>query len=82
MKTIQTKFLGETNTLGVRIKATTSEGKSVVVSYAQELSGEAAHFEAVKELCKKLNWKGEFVAGSTKKGYVFVLKNNKDFKIL
>ena len=79
MQTIQTKFLGATNTRGARIKATTSEGKSAFVDYSHELSGEAVHFEAVKKLCKKLNWKGDFIAGATKSGYVFVFTNSTKF---
>ena len=63
MITIHTKYLGPTNNRGSRIKAYTCDGMGLkgftaTISYPHELSGEACHFEAVKELVKKneLGW--------------------------
>lgn len=74
MIAIQTKYVGPTNTRGSKIKAFTSNGHSVSVSYHHELSHELCHFEAVKALVKKydLNWNiNNMRYGGTKDGYVF-----------
>ena len=72
MQTITTKFIGATNYRGERIKATSESGISATVDY--DYSGRAidCHWEAVKALCEKLDWEGNFIAGNTKNGYVWV----------
>jgi len=73
MIAITTKHLAPTNTRGARIKAT-AKGWSATISYRYELSDEALHFEAVKELVIKhsLDWDiSKMVYGGTNSGYVF-----------
>ena len=73
MQAIETKYLPATNTRGSRIKATSASGLSVTVPYPHELSGMECHWEAARALVAKLGWgAGEYVAGGTKGGYVFV----------
>lgn len=79
MQSIQTKYLPAANKLGARIKATSTSGISAVVPVDYSLFSETLHFEAVKKLCKKLGWRGEFVAGATKDGFSFVFKNSATF---
>lgn len=74
MIAIQTKYIGPTNTRGSRIKAWTSSGFSVTISYPHELSHELCHFEAVKSLVEKhkLDWDlADMRFGGTERGYVF-----------
>lgn len=79
MQSIQTKYLSATNKLSARIKATCTSGISAIVHVDYALSHETLHFEAVKKLCKKLGWRGEFVAGATKSGFSFVFENSATF---
>ena len=73
MQSITTKFLGPTNARGSRIKATTTSGKSVTLSWAYELNGGANHDLAAKTLAEKLGWKGKWYSASVKDGgYVYV----------
>jgi hypothetical protein len=71
MQTITTKYLGATNTLGARIKATTSSGISKTISYPYELSGSECHIKALRELNKQLDWSGDMTYSSTDTGYIF-----------
>jgi hypothetical protein len=74
MIAIETKYLAPTNTRGSRIKAFTSSGHSFSIPYPHELSGEKAHFAAVKAMvaAKGLDWYlGNMRYGGTKHGYVF-----------
>lgn len=76
MIAIHTKYLPCTNTRGSRIKAYTAAGLSATISYPHELSGEAVHFAAVKELVRKhkLEWNLEGMRhgdSADGKGYVF-----------
>ncbi|MCK5919902.1 MAG: hypothetical protein KAG66_03115 [Methylococcales bacterium] len=77
MQTIVTKFLGPTNTLGARIKATSSGGISATIPFPYELSGVPRDALAVQALNKKLKWQGEMVVGGLKDGgYIFVFAND------
>jgi hypothetical protein len=71
MQTITTKYLGPTNTLGSRIKAS-GGGKSVTVPYDYGLGDTALHASAVTELNKKLKWYGTLTGGYTSDGMVWV----------
>ena len=53
MIAIHTKYLPVTNNRGSRIKAYSSDGRSVTIPYPHELSSEIAHFEAVKLFVSK-----------------------------
>jgi hypothetical protein len=73
MQCIVTKYLGPTNTRGARIKATASGGRySVTIGYPHELSGEAAHWEAARQLISKFGWAWTYHGGELQTGYVFV----------
>ncbi len=72
MKAIITKYLGATNTLGARIKASDEDGNTTTINYPHELSGEAVHRKAADALCEKMGWGGDMVCGSLRNGYVFV----------
>jgi hypothetical protein len=71
MKTITTKYMSATNTLGSRIKAT-GGGQSVTVPYDYAMSDSELHAYAVTQLNKKLEWSGEMVGGSMPNGMVWV----------
>ncbi len=71
MQTITTKYLSATNTLGARIKATTSSGISKTISYPYDLSGSECHIKAVRALNEQLKWSGDLTYSSTNTGYVF-----------
>ena len=70
-QSIFTKELKETNTLPVRVKATTSCGLSL--TYRQgSLDLFDAHTRAARALADTLNWRERMIPGATKEGYVFV----------
>ena len=73
MKAITVKFLAATGAKGARLKAGDSDGNMTIIGYPHEVkSGEDAHFEAVKALCKKMKWDGEIVCGWPGNGSVWV----------
>jgi len=71
MKAIITKYHGPTDYKGARITASDEDNNRITISYPHELSGEACHRAAADALCKKMNWQGNLVGGSLKRGYVF-----------
>jgi hypothetical protein len=74
MIAIQTKFMPVTNSRGSRIKAWTSTGFAVTISYPHEESYELSHFKAVEALVAKyqLDWDLSGMRwGGTETGYVF-----------
>lgn len=76
MQTINTKYIGPTNTKGSRIKATHSgKSLSVTLSYDYGLNADENHLQAAKVLRDKLGWKNQFYGGSNQSGdgYVFVI---------
>jgi hypothetical protein len=87
MLAIHTKYIGQTNTRGSRIKAYTVgfgdiKGLQVTIPYPHEYSFEVCHFQAVKALAEKhkLDWNladmcfGDSADG---KGYSFCFDNSK-----
>lgn len=73
MQTIITKYLCPTNQKGSRIKATSSAGLTITMSWRSDLDSEENHTLAAKALCKKLGWENELVSGDLKSGCVFVM---------
>jgi len=71
-QSITTKYLGPTNTRGSRCKATTSSGVSLIVDWDDALNSDENHLAAAKALAVKLRWRGQWVAGCTSTGCVFV----------
>lgn len=72
---IMTKYLGPTNTMGARVRATAGAG-SVTVAWDHGLSVEKNHDRAAKALAKKFGWTGRLEGGGLPSGdgnvYVFV----------
>lgn len=86
MIAIHTKFIPPSNTRGARIKAYTCNGMGLkgftaTIPFPYELSGEVAHFEAVKALVAKhkLDWNlagMRFGDSADGKGYSFCFNNS------
>jgi hypothetical protein len=83
MRTLFTKYIGQTNHKPSRIKAYDEEGHSVTMSKdrAEDISGEGkmvagedTHRVVVKALCEKMGWQYHgLTAGHLKNGgFVFV----------
>lgn len=77
MQTIETRYIGATNTKGSRIKATHSGGvKSVTIGFYSVDGGELeVHAAAAKALMDKLNWHGTMFGGGTERGMVWVFQD-------
>lgn len=80
MQTIETRFIGPTNSRGSRYKATCEAG-SLTLAADYRLCPEDNHRRVARALIEKLGWKhdtergdtyGDWYMGSTKTGYVFV----------
>jgi hypothetical protein len=72
MQSIETKYIGQTNTRPAKIKAQASGGASITLSLSDDLTNEQNHDRAAIALCKKMNWQGPLMGGETKTGKVFV----------
>lgn len=81
MQTITTKYLGPTNTLPSRIKATNACGRSVTIPFGYDDRTIDEHIKAVKALCAVLNWKGRFIIGGTADGYCAVFAEDESFEV-
>lgn len=82
MQAIHTKYIPASNVRGSRIKATSDNGHSVIVSRNDALNGHLVHFEAVKALVTKhkLDWNIDnmcYGGSSDGKGYTFVFADSK-----
>lgn len=53
MRAIHTKFLGPTDTRGARVKAYSSDGRSVTVSFDSGLGEVERHFAAARAFAEK-----------------------------
>jgi len=77
MQYIQTKYLPATDNKGERVKAKASAAsESVTIAYDYSLDVEQAHAKAAMLLANKLDWRGEYAAGSNDTGYVFAFIGN------
>jgi hypothetical protein len=82
MLAIHTKYIPASNVKGSRIRATSDNGQSAIVSYNDALNGHLVHFEAVKALVikHKLTWDISnmcYGGSSDGKGYTFVFCDSK-----
>jgi len=82
MQAIHTKYIPASNVKGSRIRATSDNGHSAIVSYNDALNGHLVHFEAVKALVikHKLTWNISnmcYGGSSDGKGYTFVFCDSK-----
>lgn len=75
MKAIITQYHGPGNVRGARISAFDGDNR-IYIPYPHELAGgqEAAHRAAAQALCDKLGWKGTFITGGLKNGFVHVFE--------
>lgn len=80
MIAITTKYHGPTNTRGSRISAT-ANGHRVTIPYDYSLNTEALHAAAAVALCRKMQWRGELIAGGTASGYVFTFGDGNRYPI-
>lgn len=80
MQTINVKYLNATDTLGARVKATTSGGHTLTAArdYALDFDQQAA--KVARELKHKMEWFSPMVGGHTKDGMTFVFVKS-DFVI-
>ena len=72
MKAIMTKYIGPTDRRGSRIKATDSDGNSIMLPYDSALDTEGNHNAAAKALRDKMGWKGRLIGGWTSGGMAYV----------
>jgi hypothetical protein len=75
MDTIETRFIGATNTKGSRVKATTlgNNVQSITLSYDHALNAWDNHRAAAEALIDKLGWwDTSFYGGSTAHGSMWV----------
>ena len=72
MQAIQTRYLGQTNSRGARIKAWAAAG-SITIDYPHELNGQACHRVAAEALAAKFKWDCELLGGQLENGdYAFI----------
>lgn len=64
---IVTKYLGPTNFLGARVKASAQAG-SITVDWKDELDANENHERAAQYLKNKLSWNGKLVGGGMPDG--------------
>lgn len=63
MQTITTKYMGPTNHRGSRVKARSTMGAYVVLSWDYALGTDANHDRAACELASQLGWLGRWCGG-------------------
>jgi hypothetical protein len=82
-QSISTKYLGATNTRGSRVKAKSSSGLSVTLSWDDALNTDDNHQAAALALASKLNWLGRWVAGGDRdgRGNVYVNDDGDGFSL-
>ena len=81
LQSIETHYVGPTNTRGARIIAASASGIRSSIPYPHELSGVEGHLQAALKLCAKLSWTGTLVGAGTKRGYVFSFLNGGEFAV-
>lgn len=73
-KTIQTRYLGPTNSRGARVKAFDLFGNKTIVPWDYELDIVSCHFNAAAALAAKMGWEySRMEVGYIKDGCVFLL---------
>jgi hypothetical protein len=72
-QSIQTRYIGPTNTRGSRVSATSASGHRIILEWDDALNTDDNHKAAAAALAHKLDWTGRWHAGATSNGCVFVL---------
>ena len=82
-QSISTRYLGATNTRGSRVRAKSSSGLSLTVSWDDALGTDDNHLAAAQALAVKLGWPGRWVAGGAEdvKGNVYVNDDGDGFTV-
>lgn len=85
MQAIMTKYLGPTNVLGARIKAS-CQAKTITLPWDHSLNPTDNHTAAAKALATKMGWNyGTWVGGSLPDGkhdcFVCVDRNDQSFTV-
>lgn len=78
-QSIITYFIAPTNYRGSRIKAKAAGGSSVTLEWDHAMNPAGNHRAAAKALADKLEWSGEFVAGSMGDGSTVFVDCSGDF---
>ena len=71
-QSIETHWVGPTNTRGSRVVATTPHGTRLVHHWDYSLGFEGNHYAAAEALRAKLDWPAIKAGGSTKRGFAWV----------
>jgi hypothetical protein len=79
-QSISTRYISPTNTRGSRVKARSSSGLSITLSWDDTLDSPANHTSAARALAAKLSWCGTWVGGASPddRGYVYVNDDGDD----
>lgn len=79
MQTIETRYIGPTNTKPGRIIARASGGFKVTMSYPHDATNtEYAHAFVANVLRRKCKWSDMYLAGTTQRGFVFAFPPDKN----
>ncbi len=81
MQTIITKYHGPTNTRPSRITATATGGLKATVTLDYNGREIDDHIRAIRAVCEKAGWYGEFIIGGTQGGYVAVFAKDERFTV-
>jgi hypothetical protein len=74
-QSIQTKYIGPTNTRGSRVSATSASGHRIILEWDDALNTDDSHKAAAAALARKLDWHGVWACGAAPQGCVFVLQD-------
>jgi len=80
-QSITTKYHGAANVRGSRVSATASSGPRIVIEWDDEMNTDRNHEAAARKLAEKLGWEGQWIAGCSKDGCVWVLNDSESFTV-
>jgi hypothetical protein len=66
MTSIETKYIGATNTRGARIQVKAANGITKYYTYPVELSGDDVHDHCAELFLTEYKWTGRWASGRTK----------------
>ena len=80
-QSIQTKYIGPTNTRGSRVSATSASGHRLTLEWDDAMNTDDNHKAAAQALARKLDWHGVWACGATPHGCVFVMQDGDRFMV-
>ena len=82
-QSISTKYLGATDHRGSRVKAQSSSGLSLTMSWDDSVGTDENHSKAAEALARKLGWNGRWIGGADRdgRGNVFVNDDGDGFSL-